>query len=202
MDKPPINLITNPYRSDDLDRQAELDFCERHNKYNHNIGSHTKIYAGRPTIREMIDAAEPKMLNVLANLDIVFDETLLAALVHCQKNPKDVLALCRYEMPGVPRSIESAKGYMDSSMFFDRADSQDVWIWWGKISLYSSYGHYPLGMPGCDNRLAYELQESGYRVVPASKSIKTYHVHCCQVRTYDRSQTIPGPYLTLPPTTL
>ena len=36
---------------------------------------------------------------------------------------------------------------------------------------------FPLGVPRCDNRLMYQLQEAGYKVLNPAFSIKVFHIH-------------------------
>jgi hypothetical protein len=39
-----------------------------------------------------------------------------------------------------------------------------------------------MGVAGCDNRLAYELEQAGFIVINPSLSIKTYHLHLTNIR--------------------
>jgi hypothetical protein len=59
-----------------------------------------------------------------------------------------------------------------------------------------------MGIAGCDNRLAYELQEAGFQVYNPSKTIQTFHLHDIPIRTFVENviERIPPPYLLLPPT--
>lgn len=53
----------------------------------------------------------------------------------------------------------------------------------------------------CDNRLAYEIQKSGYNIINPSLSIKLVHLHKEDNRNYKRTKenTVDPPYLTLQP---
>ena len=57
-----------------------------------------------------------------------------------------------------------------------------------------------MGIRGCDNRLAYEIKEAGYKILNPSKSIVTVHIHSSNKGNLNPNQeTIPEPYLTLQP---
>ena len=48
---------------------------------------------------------------------------------------------------------------------------------------HSLQADFPLGVPRCDNKLLFELQEAGYRILNPAFSIKAFHVHKKQART-------------------
>jgi hypothetical protein len=115
-------------------------------------------------------------INVIANSDIYF--------VDFDKYPTSTqcFALTRYE----------------PNYFLNRNDSQDSWIFKGKIRI-PKYCSFYLGMPGCDNRIAWELQAIGYEVLNPSLTIKTYHVHK-NANTHYGEQKVNPPYLKITPT--
>ena len=77
----------------------------------------------------------------------------------------------------------------------------------GPVANYDSNSDVPLGVPGCDNRIAAELlYRYGYNVLNPSKSIKTYHYHPSGDSTrmylnsdYSRNCYVEGPYEHLTP---
>jgi hypothetical protein len=75
-----------------------------------------------------------------------------------------------------------------------RDDSQDCWIIRGKPA-GGMWLDFAQGLLGCDNRLAYELQNAGYVVHNAMDRIKLYHLHTQKVRAYTEQQRVPEPYL-------
>jgi hypothetical protein len=102
------------------------------------------------------------------------------------------LALSRYDF--------DAKGNIQP---FLRADSQDTWVFYGNPRIRTEL-EYGMGIAGCDNRLAYDIQAHGYNVVNPSHSIKTFHLHNSNVRNYLNDQNepierIPQPYLLVNP---
>ena len=77
----------------------------------------------------------------------------------------------------------------------DRNDSQDAWIFRGPIRRMES--DYPMGVPGCDNRLAEELRRAGYTVLNPSFSIRSYHLHSGHRTPWTgdaRKGEVPPPY--------
>lgn len=86
-------------------------------------------------------------------------------------------------------------------ILFERPDSQDTWVFFGKTNV-----KLPLvinfGIAGCDNRLAYELEQLGYNLHNPAYRIKTIHYHESAIRNYINSEgiaeRIPPPYKLLP----
>jgi hypothetical protein len=109
-------------------------------------------------------------INVLANSDIEFDETI-KLLNHITEN--DFIALTRYNRPDNKIQESALKGNI--------SDSQDVWCWKGKIRLIGC--NYYLGIPGCDNKIAFNAFDQGYDVRNPSLSVITYHNHTTDSRT-------------------
>lgn len=144
--------------------------------------------------------SDPKFsdsINVMCNSDIYFNYESLNSIrkfydeIPNKKNT--CLALSRWDI------------YPDgSASLFDRADSQDTWVFYGNPKVSASI-NFPTGRGGCDNRIAYEIEQCGYTIINPSKSIKTYHLHLCNVRNYinDAGQVIdivPPPYKLIQPT--
>jgi len=190
-----IRLLVNTYKSDSQARQAELDICLEKNIALPFLTVHD--IQPRPTYNDYFHTSS-KLIHdedfdnddifVIANSDIYFDETLLLAN---QIKHGEVYALTRYDIK------------RGQARFFDRPDSQDVWIFRGGINPIEG-ADFNLGVGGCDNRIAYLLHKAGYTVTNPSLSIKTYHLHESGIRTFDykKHKVIPPPYLTLAPTTL
>lgn len=181
-----IRLIINTYKSDNQQRQAELDECLKRNMSLTFLSIHD--IQQRPTFKQLFEASQNfsnEDVFVIANNDIYFDETLLLAN---KIKYGEVYALTRYDIKrGVPR-------------FFDRQDSQDVWIWRGHIKDFDG-GEFYQGIAGCDNSIAYQLGQNGYKVTNPSLSIKTYHLHESGLRTfnYKTMEKVPPPYKLLKP---
>jgi hypothetical protein len=123
---------------------------------------------------------------VVANSDIFFDETLNFAEKYLVEE-KRVLALTRYEY------VLQNNGTYSSHMQMG-CDSQDSWIFLPALDTGNMDISFGLGVPGCDNRLASELSKK-YEVINPSLSIKTYHVHESNFRTYDPNKRLVGEYL-------
>lgn len=141
-----------------------------------------------------INNDESDRITVIANADIFFSDTdtLKIFVQHLDDKSHTCLALSRWDI------TESGQ-----PVHFDRADSQDTWVFSGeiKVTLNPDFG---MGVAGCDNRLAHEIQQSGYRVLNPSKHIQTNHFHLSGVRNYiDQSgqvkERVPPPYLLVTP---
>lgn len=82
---------------------------------------------------------------------------------------------------------------------FERVDSQDIWVF--RYPIRSNIqGGFNIGIPGCDNRIAHELNEAGYRVLNPSRDVKFIHRHNSGVRNYIAgTHSVPPPYLRVKP---
>jgi len=58
--------------------------------------------------------------------------------------------------------------------------------------------NFTQGVPGCDNKIAYLLQEAGYVVTNPSTTIKTYHLHLSGIRHYNAKYRVPRPRINVP----
>jgi len=128
--------------------------------------------------------------NILANSDIFFDETLLALRksdLHGEK--KKMVALLRYEY--------NPSNKYNSMVFGPRYDSQDVWIVHSRHTptQYKLFA-FPLGKPGCDNKIVYLMRMLDYDVINDPVTLKSFHYHTSNVRNYthDKKEVIPMPW--------
>ncbi|MFA6201506.1 MAG: hypothetical protein WC679_13985 [Bacteroidales bacterium] len=186
-----FNLFVNIYQDKNATRQAELDFCLLQNLSNPLINTIVFNCQDRLSYSFFFDKinkiSAKDDINIIANADIYFDETIqLASSI----TEHQCFALSRWDIlvNGTPS-------------FFHREDSQDVWIFKGKIKS-NLFGNFTLGFCGCDNRLAYEMKKAGYQVINPSLSIKAYHKHSSQIRNYimrDKRFIVPGPYMKVDP---
>jgi hypothetical protein len=91
----------------------------------------------------------------------------------------DCYALTRYEL--------------DGNLYQVPEHSQDVWIF--KEMVKDIFGEFYLGIGGCDNRIAYEIEKSGYNISNPCLSIKVHHVHTDTNREWLNLKRIDPPYL-------
>ena len=133
-----------------------------------------------PTFNDILkksNQVNPNGINIVMNSDIYIDEDNLNA-TRDQLIDRMVFALSRYD-------------YNSESKMFELRNlpySQDVWAFKGRVFPFSD--NIEFGIPGCDNRIAYEFREQGYIVSNPSKTIKTYHYHTSGIRKYDKNTDI------------
>lgn len=179
-----IRLLYNYYEDKNPVRKKEIDFCLNKNLANPHLNVVIVESSEKPRYDTMFQKlnslTQPDDINIIANSDIFFDDTILIAERHLQA--RDVYALTRWDWVN-EHNIK----------FFDRRDSQDTWMWKGKME--GVIGGFTLGRRGCDNRIAHEFRDSGHRVMNPSRTIKTYHVHNSNVRNYSHNDFVHGPYL-------
>jgi hypothetical protein len=208
---PSIHLYTTFYPENKQARRQELLTCLDKNLSNTALASVTVFNEGgdlndftqeklkvltinqRPTYQDFINYinknSRQEDIHIIANTDIYFDEHI-AVLKHLDLKDK-ALALSRWD------TTEQKKPKL-----YNHNDSQDVWIFKGSIKKELK-ANFPLGVPRCDNRLLYELENAGYKVCNPAFSIKSYHIHKGQralVYTEDDNiYKIPPPYRYLYP---
>lgn len=188
-----INLFTNYYKGTNPVRQKEIDLCLYHNLSNRFLNTMVLNCQDRLTFKFFFDKinkiTSENDINIVANSDIYFDEGVqLVSTI----SPIQCYALSRWDV----LSDGSVK-------HFNRPDSQDTWVFRGKIKA-DVQADFNMGFRGCDNRLAHELKRAGYDVINPSITIKSYHVQNSNIRNYNLSKyfLVPGPYHTIKPTQL
>ena len=70
------------------------------------------------------------------------------------------------------------------------SSSQDASIFQPPLPEFPCDWH--LGLPGCDNRLAYEAKQAGLVLENPARSLRALHLHLSQVRHYGQRQRIHG----------
>lgn len=205
-----INVFINYYHPASTRRAAEIDAC--YTQWMHNGSVDKRIVlaepaasppqspdrainaSARPLVREYFDAVNAVSsaddVNIVSNSDcfLAEDDTLkVAAISH------DIAyCLSRIEI----KSIDPLRRFWWRNRYLQRkhaTDSQDCWVIRGRPR-QGMMLEFPLGMPGCDNRLAHELQQAGYCIVNPAPRLKLYHFHRCQNQTFRETDRIPGPY--------
>jgi hypothetical protein len=139
----------------------------------------------RPSYQDLFNIAlnnieESKGFMIIANSDIFYAEDDIYKIKERIRDT-EVFALSRWEF-----------NFRKPHIHHDTWDSQDSWIFKDKI-LPGNYD-IKLGIPGCDNKIAYELQEAGHVIKNPSKSIRSYHFHKSGYRTYNEEDRIKEPY--------
>lgn len=143
----------------------------------------------RATFSDMFYRIAPKYVTnedivIIANSDIYFDKTL-SKLKYIDWEKEIALALSRWD---------KVNGKWEC---YPTWDSQDVWVFKGAIK--PMFAEFNLGLAGCDNRIAYEIDNAGYWIFNPSKEIVCRHIHETNYRTYDRSNVVSQPYKLLMP---
>lgn len=194
-----IILFMPYYKAARLERQDEFIYCLKRNIQcteidkivllidDHHVPEveHPKIeiikIASRPTYLDWIELTKKKcwdQISILANTDIYFDESVSRLREIFSANPKAFVALSRYEKEGYNQILHDNPHW-----------SQDVWAVSGEYPFTESFKNYlriPLGVPRCDNKIAYLFAIHGAKVYNPCHHIKIVHVHETQLRSYDK----------------
>lgn len=184
-------LLQQYYRSADPARQAELD---RARERNQESGLFSEIIAvdgalRRWTFADLLSLAVerfPGQVCVIANSDISFDESL--APLKSWLEPHMLVALTRWDDGAAPWM----EGRVDPRTWRFYSQSQDTWAFIG-ASLPTFHADFALGVPRCENRFAYEAATAGVAVLNPALSIRTWHHHATNVRSWKRGDHYEGP---------
>ena len=193
-----IHLYTPYYLTEDFERQKEIDACLRKNVevaaidriflmiddgHTPPVSSdkitliHTK---GRPSYAQWYELTQKNSkdaISVLVNSDIYCDETIVELEKVFAASPRAFVALSRYEVNGEAISLHKNPHW-----------SQDAWAIDGRVPLSQSLCQkleIPLGVPRCDNKIAYIFSLHGYDVFNPCRFVRSYHLHETQLRSYD-----------------
>jgi hypothetical protein len=205
-------LLVGFYVEPELARRAEFRQCLERNLANEHLEevhlfveepvgaglllaqdllpAHPKLrlhdHGRRLTFRDLFDHANrlPGRTIVIANADIYFDETL--ALLADRALEGRLLCLSRWD-----RRADGALRLHDHSL------SQDAWIFQAPMRPLAC--DFSLGVPACDNRLAFEAARAGLALSNPCHDIRAIHLHTSGVRRYRRSQRLRGPTRRVPP---
>lgn len=205
MSNPNINKVVVICTEKDYKHLLEIT----HNDNNKIIPIITEI---RPTFNDYFAITKKLFnsdinINIISNLDIIIPHESLSQIKNSDihkvvldyfPNISTCLALSRWDI------TNKSEDFKNGVVLFDRADSQDTWIFKGGVN-HILGADFTIGIAGCDNSIAHLLEQHGYNVINPSRTIKTYHLHLTNIRNYtDISghaiQRIQPPYKLINPT--
>lgn len=193
-----VSLVAPYFKANDRRRQRELDECLARNIENSLIdriilliddGARVPCRSGkvevryltrRPTYRDWLDVIEETDLRdpvLLANSDIYFDETV--GLLHdVLYDARAFVALSRWEVKG-DDIYRHRNPHWSQDAWALRPENVDL----GQLRTRLDF---MLGVPRCDNKVAYVFATSGWAVRNPCDYIKSYHLHESELRSYDK----------------
>ncbi|WP_158025525.1 exostosin family protein [Maricaulis sp. W15] len=194
-----ISLFMPYFRPAEAARQEELALCLQKNRENELI-SHIYLMVDddaevsqqdgrvtvirmdrRPTYQDwtrLTEAYCPQDISILANADICFDETVSRLEDLFAVDPTGFVALSRYELIGEETSLHPNPHW-----------SQDSWAYCAAHASNPDRDrclNFPLGVPRCDNKVAYIFAVYGHTIYNPCYDIRSIHVHETGLRTYDK----------------
>jgi hypothetical protein len=162
-----------------IDHILLLNECEypdlpSHPKLQTSILGHRLTYLDVfKTIQERIPAGD---YVAFANSDIYFDDSLASCWRVGLAEKSIFMALLRWEDH-------------TRELFGPRADSQDAWIvardTVAAMQLTEDEFGFPFGKSGCDNAIALTMMRHRCLVTNPAQTVRTWHVHASNYRTYD-----------------
>ncbi len=188
-----VRLFTTWYEEKLADRRSEYAWCLQQNL---NSSFISKVFIldesrdtallndrtcvrpveSRPTFADFFawinEVAGESDLSIIANTDIAIDDNLRV--------------LNKFSWPEMTAMALSRWDALDNGTvrLFEHGDSQDCWLFRGRIEGVA--GRFPLGVYDCDNKIAWELQQAGYRVINPSLGLRIHHHHQSGYRSYER----------------
>lgn len=217
-----LDLYVNFYIDQNPQRQNEIDQCfeynlknseidhiyvllsEVHHNYFNELIENTKIdkdrftlitIQERPTYNDYFKCSRNYTnindLSVICNTDIILPIDTIKKIKSYSWGDDICMALTRYDINDITTF---------NYTFLNRVDSQDVWVVKGGFK-HHELCDFTLGLPGCDNKVAFCLNEN-YNVINPSLDIVTLHLHLTKTRNYTSDLRVSKPYLLLPPINL
>lgn len=187
------------YRTRTPDRQLEIDECLRRN-LNHPGISRMVLFCESDapplpegTVPVEVVSSDERItyaewfrwvkrqgsgIGLLLNADIYLDEGLEHLTATCN-GPDTFLALTRYN-PGHAGFHLNDYPHWTQDVWGVRADAELP-----ESLLYAS--SFPLGFPGCDNRIAYVMWSHGFRVRNPCYHMRSVHLQASTARAYDKT---------------
>jgi hypothetical protein len=196
-----IVLHSQYYRAGDPRRQREIDTCLESHRHHPQLSELVLfLEAGAPTppsgpvpcrvipLDTRLTYAdwlvrverEPQTISLLVNADIQLTEGL-ETLADVFDSPATFLALTRYN----PDPEGGAVRLNDFPHW-----TQDCWGVRGDAPISAALLHtcgFPLGFPGCDNRIASVMWSHGFTLKNPSYHVRSVHHQAATVRGYDKS---------------
>jgi len=193
-----ISVFFPYYQCGDKERQKEIDLCLSKNAENALIdnlfvviddGCECPVESSnirvinintRLTYKKWIEMTAQYCtsgITVLCNSDIYFDESL-CCIHEVLKEEKSFIALSRWELLGGSTSKHPNPHW-----------SQDTWAMNVGEELSPTFMHqldFPMGVPRCDNKIAYLFAVQGWKVYNPVDFLKSIHAHETQMRTYHK----------------
>lgn len=206
-EKSQVVLYTPYYRTSSAARQKEIDLCLRVNVDCPHIDriivlidddSDPPIDSARldvvrvkerPKYSDWVSLSEslPEgTISLLANSDIYFDDSLVR-LSSAISDDSTFMALSRYDPDGNDWKIRSNPHWTQDTWGYRVARSKINHNFLRSLSV-------PLGVPRCDNKVAYAFAIRGWKIVNPCRFVRSVHVHDTNERGYDkkRDRTVLG----------
>jgi len=207
-----IYLLVEYFIPTDIQRQREIFHCLKKNHENPQI-NHIVCFTEIPvTFDEM-----PKIIVVMRSQRMTYKDFFvwsneeiphgsICMIANADIYLKDISKLSTIDLSN--KFIAQVRWELNQDtgdIWIDRRhihDSQDTWIYATPLKIPSNSDFY-LGIPGCDNRIAYEIDQQGYQVLNLPHDIITIHYHRDDFREYHgKSEQIKPPWKVVYPTKL
>jgi hypothetical protein len=190
-----IKLYINKFKCENRERANEYEYCLERNEENPLIDEIVLIKSDeRPSYAQAFDLMSDDSINILANSDIYFDETLQFVKTI---DKREFWCLTRWELLDGEIMFFS---HRNKNKYDHSKWSQDIWICNGKPVIPQAT--FQMGVPGCDNKIALLAFRAGYAVKNPSYTIRGIHVHRNDWRPKRDAERIPPPYKWVQPSTL
>lgn len=214
-----INLFCQFFINKNIERQKEIEYVLQKNVDNKFVNNiyllNEKIYTDKELgiksdkIKQInigkrlkyndtfnfIKNNNIKGYNIIINSDIFFDNSIEKLLYSNLHDTKTMCCLLRYEL----NTNDINKSELHKGLY---PSSQDTWIIHSNNQLTDKEINnfdFNFGVPGCDNAIVYIFHKLNFEVINDPFSIKSYHYHTSNDRTYDTSQRVVMSYADIMP---
>lgn len=196
-----IHLFFPYFRSDNVERQKEIDSCCIANIRSQTFASVTVICDGEPSdeVRSYlqgcnvikhpgrltfqdwfsyISASRAEGVALLCNSDIYFDSSVgrLLELFDLHQKDHPIALISRFDVIG-DLAIQHISPHFSQDAWAIRTDNLP------SVDNMNSF-RIPLGTKRCDSRFAYLLHEAGYKLLNPCNFVHAIHYHSSSIRNY------------------
>jgi len=199
---PTVILVTQYFRHSNPERAAEITECLRRNSECVDISQivllterdYSKDFRSQK-IRQIIIKKRLTYAHFLQYVKERVPKNTIVILANADIYVEDLLDVWKINLKNAMLSLLRWDVTEDGAeLFGPRADSQDMWIVLSDSVKEVEWAYEPfdiqLGQLGCDNAFAGLMLRNRFVLYNPALSLKTYHLHQSQIRTYMREDAI------------
>lgn len=199
-----IYLITQYYIPKDKEREIEINTCLQKNLNNNYIDKIILFGEDNYKFNNFENKNKINFFNIKNRLSFKIAFNFCNKINNNKKFKNDIIFILANSDINFDNSLEKLKNYRLENTFLalsrienvdkqnnfvyhiNKGKSQDTWIWKNNLNIenrnLTKFNHYNndgilMGIHGCDNYIAYMMDDIGFKVENKCKLVNTFHNH-------------------------